>query len=353
MFSQAELNQAVIKGRYEDPSAIQLVNAVKNNNQRIRNYLESIQTSVGSGHLVLKILAAIGYAGEPTYEEIEWACRRKLSDIGNALRLTSVGEYGQVFNGAFIEGQDEIISLVARPVDPNLSFRDYTPVVYLYHEYTNLNWTLGNGKPRGISIIEINLVALLWQYVLAEQYYRTQPEPITRLVYAQRHIIYRMLPSYMDIAFLNIHRAIAFGKEIEEENPLRVIPTPPLRDLAIRHAKAISKSLRVGKPLPAVVMAHIPQIFEDPNKPSTALDRILFKEPGSTIQGSWHRNIVNWYWALFCLQYDNASMGKYKSNLMVRIARFEDAKILEKLTRSARNYYRHELILPLYSALEK
>lgn len=29
MFSQAELNQAVIKGRYEDPSAIQLVNAVK------------------------------------------------------------------------------------------------------------------------------------------------------------------------------------------------------------------------------------------------------------------------------------------------------------------------------------
>ena len=59
MFSQAELNQAVIKGRYEDPSAIQLVNAVKNNNQRIRNYLESIQTSVGSGHLVLKILAAM------------------------------------------------------------------------------------------------------------------------------------------------------------------------------------------------------------------------------------------------------------------------------------------------------
>lgn len=352
MFSQAELNQAAIKGKFEDPSAIQLVSAVKNNNQRIRNYLESIQTRVVSGHLVLKILAAIGYAGEPRYEEIEWACRRKLSDIGNALHLTSVGEYGQVFNGIFIEGQDEIISLVARPIDPELSFRDYTPAVYLYHEYTNLNWSLGNGKPRGISIIEINLVALLWQYVLAEQYYRTQSEPINRVVYAQRHIIYRMLPSYMNIAFLNIHRAVATGKEVEPETPLRVVPTPPLRELSIKHATQVCKALRAGKPLPGVVMAHIPQFFDDPTHPTTAVDRILFKDPGSTIQGSWHRNIVNWYWALFCLQFDNSSMSKYKSNLMVRIARFEDAKILEKLTRSARNYYRHELILPLYQALE-
>ena len=170
MFSHADLNQAAIKGIYADPSAIQIAAAVKNNQQRIRSFLERAGTRVDSNHLILELITNVGYAGEITYDNVEWACMRKLAGIGNALKLSSVGEFGQVHNGKFITGQDEIISLVARPVDPNLSFQDYTPAVYLYHEYTNLNWQLGTGKPQGVSIIEINLVALLWQYAKGVEY---------------------------------------------------------------------------------------------------------------------------------------------------------------------------------------
>ncbi|AFQ96748.1 hypothetical protein G173_gp203 [Erwinia phage phiEaH2] len=352
MFSQAELNQVAIKGHVADPSAIQLVAAVKNNQQRIRNFLESVQTRVGSGHLILKILSSIGYAAEPEYLDIEWACRRKLSDIGNALRLISPGNFGQVYNGAFIEGQDEIISLVARPVDPDLPFRDYTPAVYLYHEYTNLNWQFGDNRPRGVAIIEINLVALLWQYVLAEQHYRKSTEQMTSVVYAQRHVITRMLPSYMDIAFLNVHRAVAFNKEMEDDLPMRVVNVPPLHDLTVRHARNIHKSLLAGTPHPGTVLAHVPQFFENPLDPSTAVDRVQHRYSGSTTQASWHQNIINWYWALYVLQYDNPSMDKFKSNLNIDIARFEDSKVLQRQTKSVQTYLQLNLIKPLYAALE-
>ncbi|QVW28535.1 hypothetical protein pEaSNUABM8_00038 [Erwinia phage pEa_SNUABM_8] len=347
MFSQAELKQVEIKGHTADPSAIQLGSLVKNNHQRIRNHFDSVQTRVASGHLVLQVLSQVGYAGEPDYEDIEWACRRRLVGIGNAMRLTSVGEFGQVFNGAFIEGQDEIISLVARPIDPELSFREYTPVRYLYHEYTNLNWQLGNGKPRGVSIIEINLVELLWQYAKAEIYYRNIKEPITTPVYAWRHVISRMLPSYMDIAFLNIHRAIAAGRDVEPEQPVRTVPVPPLRDLAIRNAENIRKVLLAANPLPGVVLAHVPQFFNRPGETRTAIDRILFRDSGSTTQGSWHLSLVNWSWMHYCLSYDAGVMSKFKKELSYDLDRFMDLKVLNKLPKAIYNHYRHTLFRPL------
>ncbi|QVW55648.1 hypothetical protein pEaSNUABM9_00052 [Erwinia phage pEa_SNUABM_9] len=347
MFSQAELKQVEIKGHTADPSAIQLGSLVKNNHQRIRNHFDSVQTRVASGHLVLQVLSQVGYAGEPDYEDIEWACRRRLVGIGNAMRLTSVGEFGQVFNGAFIEGQDEIISLVARPIDPELSFREYTPVRYLYHEYTNLNWQLGNGKPRGVSIIEINLVELLWQYAKAEIYYRNIKEPITTPVYAWRHVISRMLPSYMDIAFLNIHRAIAAGRDVEPEQPVRTVPVPPLRDLAIRNATNIRKVLLAANPLPGVVLAHVPQFFNRPGETRTAIDRILFRDSGSTTQGSWHLSLVNWSWMHYCLSYDAGVMSKFKKELSYDLDRFMDLKVLNKLPKAIYNHYRHTLFRPL------
>lgn len=351
MFSQADLNQVAIKGHNADPSAITLAALVKNNQQRIRNHLESVDTRVVSGHLVLQLISLVGYAGDPTYTEIEWACRRKVTGIGNALRLSSAGEFGQVMNGKFIANQDELISLVAKPVDPDLSFRDYTPAVYRYHEYTNINWMLGNGKPRGISFIEINLVALLWQYVKAREHYKKANIPITSPVYADRHIITRMLPSYMDIAFLNIHRSVATDTPIEKEFCIGTIPTPDLQPLAIRNANGVRRSLLNGAPLPGVVLAHVPQFFST-REPSTAIDRVMFRDPGQTLQGSWHHQIVNWYWSLFAFRYDNPSMDKYKSNLRVDMDRFDDLRVLAKLPKAAYNHLRHSLLIPLMNAVE-
>jgi len=351
MFTQADLNQAAVKGHNLDQSAIEIARAVKNNQQRIRNYFESVDKRVMSGALILKVLASVGYAaGEDNYEDIEWACRRKVAGIGSALKLSSVGEFGQLHNGQFIPNQDELITLVARPVDPDLHFQDYTPCTFLYHEYTNLNWQLGNNKPRGLAIIEINLVALIWQYTKAVSYYRRSGIQITTGVYADRHILSRMLPSYMDIAYLNIHRRLAMELEIEADLPTRVIPVPALQRLAIKSAENIRRNLLNGSPLPAVVLIHIPQFFTEPDR--NAVDRVLFKDGGMTIQGQWPREIVNWYWALFCYQYDNPAMQKFKSNLQNDLDRFADLNVLNKLPKAMYNYIRHSLLFPLYTVLE-
>lgn len=354
MFSQAELKQVEIKGHTIDPTAIQLAALVKNNHQRIRNYFDSVQTRVASGHLILKLIASIGYATEPDYETVEWACRRRLIGIGNANKLTSMGEYGRVYNGEFIEGQDEIISLVARPVDPELSFREYAPAKYLYHEYTNLNWALGNGKPRGVSIIEINLVELLWQHVKAFAHYNRTKEAVTSPVYVWRHVISRMLPSYMDLAFLNIHRYTASGQEIETEQPLRTVPVPPLRDLAIRNAINTRKQLLTHNLIPGVVLAHIIQPFTYSfDGGHTALDRIQHRDPGITFQGSWHQTLVNWYWMLYCLQYNQGLMDASLKNVSFEVHRYLDTRVLNKLSKSVYNYYRNDLIQPLLEHCEK
>ncbi|QXO09458.1 hypothetical protein pEaSNUABM11_00034 [Erwinia phage pEa_SNUABM_11] len=352
MFSRADLNQAAVKGIYADPSAIQIAAAVKNNQQRIRNFLERSGTRTVSNHLILELITAVGFAGDATYDDVEWACLRAVTRIGNALKLSSVGEFGQVHNGKFITGQDEIISLVARPVDPYLSFQDYTPAVYLYHEYTNLNWQLGTDKPSGVSIIEINLVALLWQYTKGVEYYQRTNTPISSPVYAQQHVVYRMLPSYMDIAFLNIHRRVAMGLEVEKDAPTRTVPVPPLRDLAVRNATKVREALLRGSPLPGVVLRHVPQFFSLWD-PSDAVDRVLFRESGSTLQSNWPRDLVNWHWALFCYQYDNPAMQKDKSNLKVDLERFEDLRVFEKLKKPVQNHYKHALLFPLYRILEE
>lgn len=354
MFSQAELKQVEIKGHNVDPTAIQLAALVKNNHQRIRNYFDSVQTRVESGHLIAKLISAIGYSTDPDYETVEWACRRRLIGIGNAERLTSMGEYGKVFNGVFIEGQDEIISLVARPIDPELSFREYAPARYLYHEYTNLNWQLGNGKPRGVCIIEINLVELLWQHVKAFAYYNRSNEVVTSPTYIWRHVISRMLPSYMDISLLNIHRFVAMGQDIESDQPLRTIPVPPLRDIAVRNATQTRQSLLTGNPIPGVVLAHVIQPFQSPlSGDRTAIDRVVHRDPGLTFQGSWHLTLVNWHWMLHCLQYNKGHMDAYLKDLPYEIGRYTDTKVLNKLPKAVYNHFRQTLILPLLAHAEK
>lgn len=354
MFSQADLKQVEIKGHSIDPTAIQLAALVKNNHQRIRNYFDSVQTRVDSGHLILKLISQIGYSTDPDYETVEWACRRRLIGIGNAERLTSMGEYGKVFNGVFIEGQDEIISLVARPIDPELSFKEYAPAKYLYHEYTNLNWALGNGKPRGVSIIEINLVELLWQHVKAFAYYNRTQEAVTSPVYAWRHVISRMLPSYMDLAFLNIHRYTAMGIEIEHDTPLRTLPTPPLRDLAVRNAVNTRRQLLTQNLIPGVVLAHIIQPFAHPfDTGYSAIGRIQHRDPGITFQGSWHQTLINWYWMLYCLEYNQGQMDAYLKDTSFEVHRYQDTRVLNKLPKSIYSYYRNGLIGPLLAKCEK
>lgn len=346
MFSAADIQQSIIKSHLKDPSSILIGSLVKNNTTRIRNRVESMVRALPPEHLLVRLLIDIGYKAEWTYDDIEWRCRRKLVELGNAYGISSPGNYGGATVGTFIEGQQELIVLNAYPVDPKARWQDLQPARYLYHDYTNLNWDFGmpNGS-RGISCIEINLTALSWQFHQAMEWYRTEDPTINKQVYAYRHVYYRMLPTYMDLALYNRSRFLALGVKIDDDPANREYPIPNLEMPVTRNAKAIDTFLKDGYPLPGVVLNHIPLFF---NGEGSALRLIANVELGITMQHKWIYRLVNFCLMRMVICYDNPSMQKFYPTLRYDLRAFEQYRILDKLPKSVHQLINLTTILPLY-----
>lgn len=349
MFSSADIQQAIIKSHRTDSSSIQIASLVKNNTKRIRNRVESMQRAVDSDHLLVKLLIGIGYKLDWTYEDIEWRARRKLVELGNALNLSSPGNYGEVRVGDFIEGQQEFIVLTAQPINPRQRWQDIQAVRYLYHDYTNLNWEFGapNGG-RGFSFIEINLVALAYQYRMAMEWYEKNDPSINTRVYAYRHVVYRMLPSYMDLAMFNRSRFKALGLPVEKDVDTREYAIPQFEPFVTRHVDQVNEFLKDGYPLPGTVLNTIPLYFDGGG---SALKLIAPVERGITTQHRWIYRLVNFSLMRFVVCYDNASMVKYYSTLKRELKAFEQLRILDKLPSSTQKLLDLTVFLPLYDVI--
>lgn len=345
MFDRADVTRrlSVVSTDY---STAAIANYVQSNDVRIRRWLETIQRRVCSEHLLIQLLTASIYLGDhDDYLEVEWHCRDKLVSLGNAFRLTSRGHYGNLHNGEFLEGQDELIALSAKPIDPATPWRDLTPVVYRWHEQTNVNWELGNGTPLGVSIIEINLVALWWQYLKAKQHLCDEMPNLP--VYIQRYPINGMLNSYMNMAFFNHHRAAIMNTPVTEEQRAAAFPRPPLAKLAHRAARERTRLLRTRKLTPEELVGNIPLPFNGIAEPTNALELVLFVESGETTQEVWYKLIIEWQLALYCFQFDRTVMSKHYSAVYRSLTYFDTDKILEKMPARLRDYYQKMLIEPL------
>lgn len=346
MFERAEIDKSGLP-RTVDPSTIALVAHVKNNDWRIRQYLSTLQTRVKSEHLLIQIIASLVYMGDGTYDDIEWHCRRRLASIGNAFRLTSSNSYGKLHNGEFLRYQDEIIALVAKPIDPRQDWRSIASCTYQWHEQTNLNWELGNVEPKGINIIEINLVALLWVHLKAREYYRATGEPINEPVLVQRHMVNPMLASYMNISFFNHHRLRAKNIVPMAEFPVATFPRPPLYALALRGAREKQRVFLAQLFTPVELLYNIPQPFTELGEIGDARQLVAFLDHGQTFQGSWHKQIINWHLTLFCFQYNRSLMERYHSVIWRELVVFLNQKVLEKFPKELQQHYRQTLIEPL------
>lgn len=349
MFSTADIQQATIKSHLKDPSSILIGSLVKNNTTRIRNRIETMSRAVPPEHLIVQLLIAIGYRDDWTYEDVAWRCRRKLVELGNSFGITSPGNYGKVHVGEFIEGQQEFIVLNALPIDPKARWQDLQPARYMYHDYTNLNWEFGapNGS-RGFSFIEINLTALAWQYCQGMKWYTQSNIATNKQVFAYKHVIYRMLPTYMDLALFNRSRFLALGVEIDPDPANREYPIPMLEPPVTRNAKAINTFLTTGDPLPGVVLNTIPLFF---NGEGSALRLIVDENRGQTTQHKWVYRLVNFSLMRMVTLYDNPSMQKFYPTLLHELRAFEQYRILDKLPDSTKQLLNLTVILPLYDTV--
>lgn len=347
MFTAEDINQARLKGRQGSPSAITIVGLVKNNHSRIRLKMEEQTFRVKAEHVLNSLISAMTYATEPNYQDVYTECRRRVGNIANALNLSSHSSVGKIHNGFFIDGQDELILLVAKPINPKMYWKDYQPARYLHHQYTNLNWDLGNGKPRGISIIEINLVELIWQYIVGNRYYDSYSIEVNRHVFLWRHVITRMIPTYMNYSTFNHFVANNQGTEIEKEEPLGWVRTPYIAGDVMKVAKAVNSFIGNTDTTPAGVLYYIPQFMTDIGGMTDATDLISLPTDFVTWQSWWPCFISNLYLAQFCFTFNKPAMDKFKSGLEREINVFERLRILDKLDAKHTDVLRTGLVNPL------
>tara|TARA_Y100001956_G_scaffold39178_1_gene38487 strand:- start:404 stop:1468 length:1065 start_codon:yes stop_codon:yes gene_type:complete len=354
MFEQSELQQALIKGRREDPSFINIARIVKNSRKRIERRVTSTDRRVGGDHILVRILGALQLSINMDYDSVEWHCRRALTRVANSVGATCENNFGKAFQGTFIPKQDELIAIVAESVNPNKRWRKYSPARYVYHNHTNVDWEFAT-EGKGLAFIEINLVELAWQYVQSLRHYSTRPieERPNVFIWLYRHVVYNMLPSYFNLSVFNRHYAKALGREIEPDYPNRIYPVPNIWDALDKHVDKVHGFLRDGNPLPAVSLNHVPLPFVDA-KLSYFTSVGLITHPGmkaQTWQLRWFYQVANLHFVRFALAYRNDTTLAFLPRLKRELRAFKQLRIVSKMPSHLQVHINRELIKPIENEL--
>lgn len=352
MFNQNEILQAVQKGRYEDPSFIKVLRYVKNSRVAIQNYIYGTARHLPPDHLLYKILSAISPSSDLTYDEVYWTCRRNLLNIGAGNGLTHPGGFGNVHKGEFHPNQDEYIVLVAEDIDPAISWEQLTPARYLYHPHTNVNWEL-TGHGNGVAFIQINLVALVWQYVCWKNTYRESETDRNVWVYLYRYVYYRMLPSYFNLSVYNRHVCAITETPVRKDDRVSVYPIPDIESVMEQHVETVRDRLLTRSVLPFEVLNHITLPFPDPaNLNATGVSLPVDVEYRiTTLQTRWVYTLVNLQFALYVLRYKNASTEKYLGTFKRELNTFKQTRVLDKMPSHIRTEIKNNLIDPIEAYL--
>lgn len=354
MFEHSELQQALIKGRREDPSFITIVRVVKNNRKRIERRIANTDRRIDSGHLLVRILGSLQLSSTMEYDDVEWLCRRSLARVANGVGATCENNFGKAFQGQFIPKQDELIALVAEGINPNKRWRNYTPARYVYHSHTNVDWEFADDG-KGLSFIEINIVELAWQYIQSLRHYASKPvdERPNLYVWLYRYVVYNMLPSYFNLSVFNRHYYLAIGKEIPNDYPNRIYPVPNIWDALDKHVVKVEEFLRDGNPLPAVSLNHVTLPFVDYKMSHyTAIGLVTQPEvKAATWQLRWFYEIANMYFVRFALAYRNDTTLAFIPRLKRELRAFKQLRIVSKMPSHLQLHINRELIIPIENEL--
>ena len=351
MFDIPDLQQSIIKGMQRDPSIISILRTVKNNRKRIEQRVLSTDRRIGSNHILVRLLGALQLNRNMTYEEVEWLCRRNLSRVSNSVGATCPNNYGKPFVGEFMPKQDEIISIVARPINSDINWRKCSPVRYLYHPHTNIDWEINTAEAYGLAFIEINIVELAWSYISALRYYAAREESHNLYVWIYRYAVYSAMPSYFNISVFNRHYFFVSGKQIKKDVTNRIYAVPDITSQLDKHVETVSGYLRAGSPLPATCLNHVMLLMPD-NKLDYFTGIVLPVSTEYNWQQRWVYELVNMHFMLFALEYYNDSMAKFIPRIRRELIAFKQLRIIPKMPSHLQVHINRELINKLETALQ-
>lgn len=334
MFETNNITQAMAVGRSIDPSFINTRRLVKNNFVRIEHRVMEMDRTVESDNIFVIILSLLNLTPEMSYEDVEWRASRALTRISNSLGLNSYTNYGQPLNGNIIPEQDELFTLTAKPINPKVGFRRMVPVKFLYHGYTNLDWIIGGESViNDINILEINLVALAWQYVKYQKSLRDDTRKLSLRIYVYRYVVFRTLPSYFNISLYNRHIKFNDGVEYPDDKPNRELQTPHLDEHVNRHVSIMNDYFKKSNMLPAELLGNIRFLYEDINAQHPNAIELVRWNIGDvdTLQKRWLHTVIQFKYIGDVLRYDHEKFKAFKPRIKRALQVLRQTRAVEKM----------------------
>lgn len=218
---------ATAKGKSIDSSFIYIENSVIKNHILVHRYILNSSLAVPPNHLIPKLIYSLGLNVNMSNDDIVSTVKNKTNQVSNAFRLTSYTSFGVPLFNTFLDGGAEHIMLTNEDFDTSLPWEQLTPIEFLYHTYTNVNYSLGSlGDQSAIGVIKINLPMLALQYHRWRSWSRQHDAEQTVYHFTVKYPIFNSLKSYMDIAQFNrIYYRIAERPLLKDVPFGRTVPT--------------------------------------------------------------------------------------------------------------------------------
>lgn len=348
---------ATAKGKSVDSSFIYIENTVIKNHNLVRRYINTSSLAVPPDHLIPKLILSLGLNISMSDLDTIYSVKDRTLALASSLNLASYTSFAKPYYNTLLDGGAEYILATNEDFDATMPWENLTPIEFLYHTYTNLDYKLGAHRDdSAIGIIKINLPMLAYQYHKWRCWLRDYDVEGTENLYqfAVKYPIFNSLKSYMDISWFNrlyyrlSERQIlpdgTFGPQVPTANILPQIDRTSNNLLAM----LANKKLTIGQAL-----YHVPMFFED-----TALNLVYDKlDLFSTRQTDWFEMVYKLPFIHFGLLTANLSGGSLDrqliSKLLYELKAFESTRGLEMLPRQQSLHIIENIFDPITNLAEK
>lgn len=221
--------------RYDPPGWSNVKHQHQINLARVKQYYGNRPTAVMAQHMLIRLIHAMAIPKSLPLDRFYDNVTNLSLDISNVFFLTSSYGYGRIHNGVFYNCPEIIFSDFA-PFDYNdvdLNWRTAQPIKVVYHPYSDLRLNLPepNNYPERneIAFISINIAMLMVQYRAFRneeiQFQRISGTDMRSIYqFVRMHVLPNMLDSHVDIALINIVKAITEGKQVDITKSMHSFP---------------------------------------------------------------------------------------------------------------------------------
>lgn len=310
---------ATAKGKSTDSSFIYIKNAVIKNHILVRKYILTSSLAVPPNHLVPKLLQSLGLNSNSTDDDIIYNTKDRTGQVANAFRLASYSSFGTPYYDTFCDGGAEYILLSNDDFDSSTPWENLSPIEFLYHTYTNVDYSLGALRDQSaISVIKINLPMLAFQYHKYREWIRMYNMQGVETIYqyAVQYPIFNSLKGYMDISFYNrIYFRLAERQIPKDTHFGPTVPTVNILPQLDRSSNNIISYLANKQMTFGQALYNTPLFFED-----SALNLVYDKlDLFSTRQTDWFEFIYKLPFIHFGLLAGNLSGGTLDKQLLSKL----------------------------------